>query len=140
MTNVEIHPFMHNVESWPNILPKPCGLNIAGFLTYVWPYFNIMNERIKYYFCQWGEAVVRRRSVKLVFLNFFPKSHEKPSPRVSFLINLQAWGLNIFLHKTPLMAALELSIHFNSFHSLMLKIIFKAKPLKLKTILIKKNF
>ena len=31
------NPFMHNVAKWPNILLK-----------YVWPFYNIMHERVKY--------------------------------------------------------------------------------------------
>ena len=31
-------PFMYNVEKWPNT---------ALFLTYVWPFFKIMLERVK---------------------------------------------------------------------------------------------
>ena len=37
---------MHNVVKWPNILQKSCGVNTARFLKYVWPFFNIMHERV----------------------------------------------------------------------------------------------
>ena len=30
-----VNPFMHNVVKWPNILK------------YVWPFYNIMHERVK---------------------------------------------------------------------------------------------
>ena len=39
--------FIHNVEKWPNILLKSCGVNTAKFLKYVLPFFNIRNERVK---------------------------------------------------------------------------------------------
>ena len=42
-----INPFMHNVVKWPNILWKSCGVNTAGFLKYIWPFYNIMHERVK---------------------------------------------------------------------------------------------
>ena len=38
---------MHNVVKWPNILLKYCGVNTARFLKYVWPFYNIMHERVK---------------------------------------------------------------------------------------------
>ena len=37
---------MHNVEKWPNILEKSCGVNTARFLKYVWQFYNIMHERV----------------------------------------------------------------------------------------------
>ena len=43
---VSTNPFIHNVDKWPNILWKSCGVNTAGFLKYVWPFFN-MNEKVK---------------------------------------------------------------------------------------------
>ena len=41
-----INPFMHNVVKWPNILQKSCGVNTARFLMCVWPFYNIMHERV----------------------------------------------------------------------------------------------
>ena len=38
---------MHNVLKWPNILLKSCGVNTAKFFKYVWPFYNIMHERVK---------------------------------------------------------------------------------------------
>ena len=38
---------MHNVVKWPNILLKFYGVNTARFLKYVWPFYNIMHEKIK---------------------------------------------------------------------------------------------
>ena len=39
---------MHNVVKWPNIrLYGLYGLNTARFLKYVWPFYNIMRERVK---------------------------------------------------------------------------------------------
>ena len=39
--------FMHNVEKWPDVLYKSCGVNTARFLKYVWPFYNAMHERVK---------------------------------------------------------------------------------------------
>ena len=41
------NPFMHNVVKWPNILWKPCGIHTARFLKHVWPFYNIIHERVK---------------------------------------------------------------------------------------------
>ena len=38
--------FMHNVVKWPNIILKYCGVNTERFLKYVWPFYNIMHERV----------------------------------------------------------------------------------------------
>ena len=38
---------MYNVVKWPSILLKPCGVHTATFLKYVWPFYNIMHERVK---------------------------------------------------------------------------------------------
>ena len=37
--------FMHNVEKWPTILLKSCGVNTAIILKYVRPFLTIMHER-----------------------------------------------------------------------------------------------
>ena len=42
----DINPFMHNVVKWSKILSKSCGVNTARFLKYVWPFCNIMHERV----------------------------------------------------------------------------------------------
>ena len=52
MANLQIdfralNPFMHNIVKRPNILSKSCGVNTARFLKYVWPFYNIMPERVK---------------------------------------------------------------------------------------------
>ena len=39
--------FMHIVEKWPKIFLKSCGVHTAGFLKYVWPFLNIIYERVK---------------------------------------------------------------------------------------------
>ena len=39
---------MHNVVKWANILKKSCGVHTARILKYVWPFYNIMHERINY--------------------------------------------------------------------------------------------
>ena len=36
---------MHVIK-WPNIFEKSCGVHTAGFLKYVWPFHNIMYERV----------------------------------------------------------------------------------------------
>ena len=41
-----LNPFIHYFKKWSNMLLKSCSLNTARFLKYVWPFFNIMNERI----------------------------------------------------------------------------------------------
>ena len=37
---------MHNVVEWPKILLKSCGVKTARILKYVWPFYNIMHERV----------------------------------------------------------------------------------------------
>ena len=37
---------MHNFVKWPNIFKKSCGVNTARFLKHVWPFYNIMHERV----------------------------------------------------------------------------------------------
>ena len=39
--------FMHNVVKWPNILLKSCAVHTERFLKYVWPFYNIIHERVK---------------------------------------------------------------------------------------------
>ena len=39
---------MHNVVKWPKILLKSCGVHTPRFLKYVWPFYNIMHESVKY--------------------------------------------------------------------------------------------
>ena len=41
-----VNPFIHNIVKWPNILSKSCGVYTARFLKYVWPFHNIMHERV----------------------------------------------------------------------------------------------
>ena len=38
---------MHNAVKWPNMLLKSCGVHTARFLKCVWPFYNIMHERVK---------------------------------------------------------------------------------------------
>ena len=40
---------MHNVGKWPNIHLKSCCVNTTRFSKYVWPFYNIMHERVKSY-------------------------------------------------------------------------------------------
>ena len=42
-----LNPFMHNVVKWPNVLQKFCHVHTARFLKYVWPFYNIMHEKVK---------------------------------------------------------------------------------------------
>ena len=57
MLDIIINPFMHNVVKWPNILLKSCGVHTAKFLKYVWPFYNIIHERVKYPE-NWGKIVI----------------------------------------------------------------------------------
>ena len=43
---IAFKPFMHDVEKWSNILWKCFGVHTARFFKYVWPFFNIMHERL----------------------------------------------------------------------------------------------
>ena len=47
MLKGKINLFMHNVEKWPNILLKFCGVSIARSKKCIWPFFSIMYERVK---------------------------------------------------------------------------------------------
>ena len=38
---------MHVVK-WPNILQISCGVHTARFLEYVWPFYNIMHEKVNF--------------------------------------------------------------------------------------------
>ena len=38
-----------NGEKWPKILLNSCDVNTTMFLKHVWPFFSIMNEKIKPY-------------------------------------------------------------------------------------------
>ena len=38
---------MHNIVKWPNIILKSCGVHTAEFLKHVWPFYNIIHERVK---------------------------------------------------------------------------------------------
>ena len=40
---------MYNIKKWPNTLQKSCGVNSAKFLKYIWPFSNIMHEKVKNY-------------------------------------------------------------------------------------------
>ena len=50
---------MHNVEKWPKILKKVCGVYTARVLNYVRPFFNIMHERFRLYFTRQLHKMVR---------------------------------------------------------------------------------
>ena len=39
--NIQDKPFMYNVVKWPN------GVHTAKFLKYIWPFYNIMQVRVK---------------------------------------------------------------------------------------------
>ena len=53
-----INPFMHNVVKWPNMLWKSCDVNTARFLKYIWPFYNIMHERVKLY---WNQVMTYKK-------------------------------------------------------------------------------
>ena len=61
--------FMHNVEKWPHILWKFCGVHAGRFLKYIWLFFNIMHEMIKSF--QVLNERSRGLSPLLVHLQFF---------------------------------------------------------------------
>ena len=42
-----IYASKHNVKKRSNILQNSCGANLAIFLKYAWPFFNITYERVK---------------------------------------------------------------------------------------------
>ena len=44
--NTGFNSFMQNVEKWPKIIKKSCGAHSARLLRYVWPFFNVMHEKI----------------------------------------------------------------------------------------------
>ena len=52
---------MQNVEERPNILYKSRGVHGTRFLKYIWPFFNIINERIKAVF---GPAISQTANAK----------------------------------------------------------------------------
>ena len=45
-----LNPFMHNVVKWPNILWRSCGVDTSRFLKYVWPFYNIVHQRVKHFY------------------------------------------------------------------------------------------
>ena len=57
------NPFMHNVVKWPNILKRSCVVNTARFLKSVWPFYNIMYERVKK---QPGESGAQRCAIPIL--------------------------------------------------------------------------
>ena len=38
---------MNNIEKWPNIILKSCGIDTAKLFKHVWPFFNIMHQKVK---------------------------------------------------------------------------------------------
>ena len=45
---------MHNIEKWPDILLKSCGVDTARFLKYVWSFFIIMFEMVNDDVCMYA--------------------------------------------------------------------------------------
>ena len=66
---------------------------------------NNMHDMLNFYLI---EAVVLTCSVKKVLLEISQNSQKNTCARVSFLIKLQAWGLNTFFVE-PLVAASDLT-------------------------------
>ena len=65
--------FMYNIVKWPNILQKSCGANNARFLKYVWPFYNIMHERVKLVkFAKHYQENLEAISKKCFFFFFLP--------------------------------------------------------------------
>ena len=50
LNKYNFNPLFHNVENWPNILLKSCGVNTARFFKYVWSLFNIMKQRVNVHY------------------------------------------------------------------------------------------
>ena len=117
------------------------------------------NTFMKYFYfsIQHSEAVVQMCSVKKVFLEISQNSQENTCTRVSFLIKLQAWGLQLYLKKslaqvfscefcgiskntfsyrTPLVAASEHSLRMFLINK---KIVFTEKRYRVKFSSIKKH-
>ena len=93
------------------------------------------------------EAVAQRCSVKKVFLEISQNSLEDTCARFSFLIKLQAWGLqlslkkqlqhrcfpmNTFFHGTPLVAASQFSNFLMSFYKNWIEIVLRFSEITIK--------
>ena len=121
--------------------------------------FRVISWNVKYFYfsIQHSEAVVQMCSVKKVFLEISQNSHENTCTRVSFLIKLQTWGLQLYLKKslaqvfscefcgiskntfsyrTPLVAASEHSLRMFLINK---KIVFTEKRYRVKFSSIKKH-
>ena len=57
-----VNPFTHDVLKWPNILLKSCGVHTARFLKYVWPFYNIMRERVN------GALVQQQKPIRHLYI------------------------------------------------------------------------
>ena len=66
-----INPFIYNVVKWPKILLKSCGVNTARFLKYLWPFYNILHERVKN---KTFRSKVRYRIAALKLLGIFQEN------------------------------------------------------------------
>ena len=42
-----MNPFMQNIKKMTKHTFKSCWVHTANFLKYVWPFFNIMHQRLK---------------------------------------------------------------------------------------------
>ena len=100
---------MNNDDKSPSIFLKFCDVLTTRILNSVYPFFNIMNERecsAKWDCCKWEcctkqtktEAVVRRCSLKQVFLKVSQISQETPELESIFnkiaglFASLKAWN------------------------------------------------
>ena len=68
-----------------------CGIQIIWKLSYV----NLLTVIVFEFFEHW-EAVVQSCSVVKVFVEISQNSQENTCARASILINLQAWGLQLY--------------------------------------------
>ena len=68
---------MHNVEKQSNILYKSGDVNTERFLKYVWPFFNIMYEKV-------NRSIHPHIFYRKATLNNFADFEGKTPPMVSF--------------------------------------------------------
>ena len=118
---------MHDVEKWPNVLQKSCGVNTTRFLNYVWTFFNIKHRKFKhgilFLTCNikfsneylWYRAWFTPHLFNLA-MHFYPwfrnlqNSLESTYARASFLVKLQALDIFVFSFRYFLLKAQPLKL------------------------------
>ena len=81
---------MYNVSKWPNILLKSCGAHTVRLLKYVWPFYNIMHEKVNSGFAKqknshkryWGFYLLYKllSFVKVIICKRLPKDWDLTLP------------------------------------------------------------